>query len=98
MYPAANAYTASEPGQLTKPLSEMNNFVTDSNCPFPTDVLPYTRNKMIQPKHNKVVILANTIPIVVVAEEEEEEVFILLLLLLLLFRICLLDVVAWQLK
>lgn len=28
VYPAANAYTASEPGQLTKSLSEMNNFVS----------------------------------------------------------------------
>lgn len=28
VYPAVNAYTASEPGVLTKPLSEMNNFVS----------------------------------------------------------------------
>ncbi len=28
VYPAVNAYTANEPGVLTKPLSEMNNFVS----------------------------------------------------------------------
>ena len=42
VYPAANAYTADEPGSLSSPLSEMNNYITASNdnvCGFISDVV-----------------------------------------------------------
>ena len=42
VYPAVNAFTASEPGRLTKPLREMNNFVSyDSDKGSPTSGLPH---------------------------------------------------------
>lgn len=50
VYPAVNAYTATEPGHLTKSLKEMNNFVSYESS---EDYKPFPSSAYVTPETNK---------------------------------------------